>query len=254
MDIPLDATVEATDGHVGTVARLVTDPEHGQTTHLVLQEGHLLGKREITLPLSAIDRVEGETVHLKLDKHAIHSLPAIPVHAGADQTDITQIELLARVFDDPEGAARAMDSLKDWDRHNLIEIRTAAVLVKDENGETSVKASRGLDPAKGGLLGAFGGAVIGLLAGPPGMIAGALAGAGAGGLAGAWVDKSFSKDFLERFQQHLQPGTSALVMIVEHDSVQQLSEALSDLPGIVLQQTITDTVVEELLEAMPAEE
>ena len=43
-------------------------------------------------------------------------------------------------------------------------------------------------------------------------------------------------------------------MVVEHDSAQQSSEALTDLPGIVLQQTITDTVVEELLEAMPAEE
>jgi hypothetical protein len=71
--------VDATDGHVGIVSELVVDNDGEYVTHLVLQEGHLWAKKNITVPLSAIDRVEGGTVYLKLDKEAIKKLPSIPV-------------------------------------------------------------------------------------------------------------------------------------------------------------------------------
>ncbi len=71
--------VEATDGHVGIVGELVVDKEGEHVTHLVLQEGHLWGRKEVTLPLSAIDRVEGDSVYLNLDKKAVNSLPTVPL-------------------------------------------------------------------------------------------------------------------------------------------------------------------------------
>lgn len=71
--------VEATDGHVGHVSELLMDEGTGQLTHVVLEEGHLWGKKEVTLPASAVDRVEGDTMYLNLDKAAVHSLPAVPV-------------------------------------------------------------------------------------------------------------------------------------------------------------------------------
>ena len=79
--------VEATDGHVGEVGELLMDPESGHITHLVLLEGHFWAKKEVTLPLSSIERTEGDTVHLKLDKKAIAQLPAISVrrHYSADR-------------------------------------------------------------------------------------------------------------------------------------------------------------------------
>jgi hypothetical protein len=39
-------------------------------------EGHLWGKKEVTIPVSAIDRIEEDTVYLKLDKKAVESLPS----------------------------------------------------------------------------------------------------------------------------------------------------------------------------------
>ncbi len=71
--------VEATDGYVGKVGELMVDPASGQITHLVLQEGHLWRKKEISVPVSAIDRVFEETVYLNLDKQAVESLPSILV-------------------------------------------------------------------------------------------------------------------------------------------------------------------------------
>jgi sporulation protein YlmC with PRC-barrel domain len=73
------AKVEATDGHVGVVDEFLVDPANGHITHLVLQEGHLWGKKDVTIPVSQIDRTEEDMVYLKLDKDSIASLPAIPV-------------------------------------------------------------------------------------------------------------------------------------------------------------------------------
>jgi sporulation protein YlmC with PRC-barrel domain len=71
--------VEARDGRVGHVNELVLDPESGHISHLVMEEGHLWGKREVTVPVSAIDYLLEDTVYLKLDKSAIEQLPTVPV-------------------------------------------------------------------------------------------------------------------------------------------------------------------------------
>lgn len=62
--------------------------------------------------------------------------------------------------------------------------------------------------------------------------------------------------FLIGLQERLQPGASALVILVEHDWVHPLSEALAGDDarqegerGVILQQTLTDQMVEDLLRA-----
>ncbi len=73
------ARVEAADGHVGRVDEFLVNPANGHITHLVLREGHLWSPKEVTIPVSQIDRIEEDTVYLKLDKHSIGALPAIPI-------------------------------------------------------------------------------------------------------------------------------------------------------------------------------
>jgi sporulation protein YlmC with PRC-barrel domain len=71
--------VRATDGQVGQVDEFLVDPENDVITHLVLREGHLWGKRDVTIPVSEIDKIAEEAVFLKLDKDAIEKLPTVPV-------------------------------------------------------------------------------------------------------------------------------------------------------------------------------
>ena len=73
------ARVMATDGHVGQVDEFLVDPASEQITHLVLREGHLWGKVDVTIPIAEIGHIEENTVHLKLDKEAIRALPTVPV-------------------------------------------------------------------------------------------------------------------------------------------------------------------------------
>jgi uncharacterized membrane protein len=246
--------VAATDGPIGEVEELLVDASSEHITHLVLLESHFLGKKEITLPISAIDRLEDDTVYLKLDKEAIERLPSIPVKRFFGRPGSRQIELVARVFDGPDKAEKALETWEEWHRFHTVTVQNAAILVKDEDGETSFKDIKEWDVKKGGLAGAVTGGLVGLIGGPVGALVGALAGAGVGGAAAGLTDTGFSDKFLEDLQEHLQPGTSAFIVLVEHDSVRSMAEAMADVGGVVLQQTITDTLVEESMEGSGPQE
>jgi sporulation protein YlmC with PRC-barrel domain len=71
------AEVEATDGRVGTVDGFLVDSATSHITHLVLRAGHFWGHNDVTIPVSQIERVEENIVHLKLDKEAIKNLPTV---------------------------------------------------------------------------------------------------------------------------------------------------------------------------------
>ena len=71
--------VLATDGAIGHVQGLVVHPESGHVTHVLLQEGHLWGKKEVAIPIGAIASTR-DGIQLKLSKHEVQDLP--PVDAG----------------------------------------------------------------------------------------------------------------------------------------------------------------------------
>jgi len=71
--------IEASDGKVGKLDELVLDPKSGDLTHLLMREGHLWGKKDVAVPVSAYDFADGDTIYLKLDKKALEALPAVKV-------------------------------------------------------------------------------------------------------------------------------------------------------------------------------
>lgn len=73
------APVRATDGRVGKVDEFLVDPNSDAVSHLILREGHLWGEKDVTIPVSKIDKIDEDAVYLKLDKKAVAELPAIPV-------------------------------------------------------------------------------------------------------------------------------------------------------------------------------
>lgn len=76
------AHVEATDGVVGRVDEFLITPNNDLITHLVMREGHLWGRKDVTIPVGQIDHYKGNTVFLKLNKSEIEALPAIPIRRG----------------------------------------------------------------------------------------------------------------------------------------------------------------------------
>ena len=72
--------VISTDDHLlGEVDGFVVDADE-HITHFVLERGHLWGRKEVTIPIGAVARVESDVVHLALSKDEVGALPA--VHVG----------------------------------------------------------------------------------------------------------------------------------------------------------------------------
>jgi uncharacterized membrane protein len=231
------------------VDRLVFDPETGEASHFAMREGSKRRPAELTLPLTAVDRVAGGTVYLRLDQKAIGQLPTIPVsqqQAGAT-AGAPKIDLVAVAFDAPDDASRALQYIDQFRKKGTLKILNAAILVRDGEGDVNVKDMRDIDAKKGRLLGVVTGGLIGLVGGPVGVVVGALAGAGAGGLAGKKIDFGFADSFLEGLQEHLKPNSSALIVLVEHEYYQQLSDVIGEEEGVFFRQTLTDKLVEKLL-------
>ena len=71
--------VNATDGHVGQVDEFLVEPKNGHITHLILSEGHLWGKKELSIPVSKIDHIVKDNVYLNISKAEIESLPTYQI-------------------------------------------------------------------------------------------------------------------------------------------------------------------------------
>ncbi len=72
------AVISSDDHHLGHVEGFVIDG--GRVTHLVLERGHLWGKRDVTIPVDSVGTIETDTVTLSLTKDEVGKLPAVRVH------------------------------------------------------------------------------------------------------------------------------------------------------------------------------
>ncbi len=66
--------VYATDGEIGRVHGFLIDPDGNHATHVVLEHGHLWGRREIAIPMSAVKEVDAG-IRLNISKQEVEELP-----------------------------------------------------------------------------------------------------------------------------------------------------------------------------------
>lgn len=70
--------VIALDGEIGHVQGLViARPDH-QVTHVLLQEGHVFGRKEVAIPISAVTTVD-DGIRLNISKQQVKDLPAVDI-------------------------------------------------------------------------------------------------------------------------------------------------------------------------------
>jgi sporulation protein YlmC with PRC-barrel domain len=73
------SAVISVDGQsLGEVDGFVVDADE-HITHVVLERGHLWGRKEVTIPIGAVARVESDVVHVALSKDEVGALPAVRV-------------------------------------------------------------------------------------------------------------------------------------------------------------------------------
>src|SRR5215510_11618953 len=74
--------VQATDGAIGHVEGLVIDARNHHVTHVLLQEGHLWGRKEVAIPISAVTGAD-DGIRLNLTRDQVRDLPPVDIdHPG----------------------------------------------------------------------------------------------------------------------------------------------------------------------------
>jgi sporulation protein YlmC with PRC-barrel domain len=79
VDIRRGLTVCATDGEIGQVQGLVVEPGGHHVTHVLLQEGHTWGHKEVAVPIGAVTKIGTLLIHLSLTKHQVKHLPSVDI-------------------------------------------------------------------------------------------------------------------------------------------------------------------------------
>ncbi len=74
--------VHAADGEIGRVQGLVIDRRNHHVSHVLLQEGHLWGRKEVAIPIGVVKSVD-DGIRLSVTKQEIQDLPPIDLEHPA---------------------------------------------------------------------------------------------------------------------------------------------------------------------------
>lgn len=163
-------------------------------------------------------------------------------------------KMIVVVFDDEKSTYEGVTSLKQLHSEGSISLYGSGVIYKDENGEVQIK-----DAADSGLVGtAVGmatGGLMGLIAGPAGMVLGA----SMGGLTGVLFDLNkvgVDGQFLVDVSEALTPDTYAIVAEIDEMWMAPLDTRMTELNGLVfrrLRAEVEDDQLEREAEAFDKE-
>jgi uncharacterized membrane protein len=127
-------------------------------------------------------------------------------------------------------------SLIKMQQDYLIDLEDAVVAVKDPSGKVKLHQAINLTAA-GAARGGFWGALIGLLFLNP--LLGLAVGAGAGAVTGALSDLGINDNFMKDLAAAMQPGSSALFVLVRSMTPDKVLEELRGTGGTVLKTSLS---------------
>lgn len=139
-------------------------------------------------------------------------------------------------YDDEYKAEEVRLRLLKMQQEYLIDLEDAVVAVKKPNGKIKLNQAINLT-ALGAVQGTFWGALIGLLFMSP--LLGVAVGATSGAIAGALSDVGINDDFMKDVAAQLQPGGSALFVLVRSATPEKVAEQLAGTGGKVIKTSLS---------------
>ncbi|MEU8523518.1 DUF1269 domain-containing protein [Streptomyces sp. NBC_01216] len=157
-------------------------------------------------------------------------------------------ELIVVGYDARSTAHQAFKVVQELEGNHVLRLSGIAVVSVDEEGETHVDTpSRSEKVAVSATAGALWGLVFGMLILTPGI---GVVGAAIGGLIGKLSRMGVDRDFREKVQSLLRPGSSALVVMATEITEDRFAAALRPFGGTVLKTSLAEQSERELAEQL----
>jgi uncharacterized membrane protein len=156
-------------------------------------------------------------------------------------------DLIAIGYPDETTALAAMDEAERLSEELVIQPDALAAIVRNKQGKLRVTTNH--HPVGGGASwGMLWGTLFGMLFFVPFL--GMAVGAGLGALMGKVEKSGIDQEFQRQVRDMLQPGTSALFLVVEKVTPDKAVEALSKYGGTVLKSSLSKENERELQDAL----
>jgi uncharacterized membrane protein len=159
----------------------------------------------------------------------------------------TMADLIAIGYRDETTAFAAADEARRLAADLIIQPDAIAVISRDPDGSYHVTTSHH-PMTKGASWGLFWGFLFGLLFFIP--VFGMAVGAGLGALMGKFAKTSIDQQFQDQVRGMVQPGTSALFLMLEKVTPDKAVEAMSKYGGTVLKTSLSKDDEKELQDAL----
>jgi uncharacterized membrane protein len=135
------------------------------------------------------------------------------------------VDLYIAAYDDADAAQEDFDALKELVKDGLLYRDVAVLVSRDAEGKLTVKENAH-EVAKGGMVGALGGFVLGLIF-PAGVIAATVVGGAAGAGIGGLTSHQREHEIKKELEDVLPPDSSGIVAIFDEIWVEQVEKALA---------------------------
>ncbi|MGZ5904989.1 MAG: DUF1269 domain-containing protein [Reyranella sp.] len=164
-------------------------------------------------------------------------------------------DLIVVSFKGEDTADQVLNKLTGMQKEHLVDLEDAVVAVRDKNGKVRLKQAVNLVAASalsGAAWGSLMGVLVGLLFLNPlaGFATGLAVGAGTGALSGALADYGINDDFIKNMAQLLEPGSSALFVLVRRVVFDKVLPELKPYGGKVIKTSLTNEQERRLKKAL----
>jgi uncharacterized membrane protein len=163
----------------------------------------------------------------------------------------TMSDLIVIGYPDEMTAELAAGEARRLAQELVIEPDAVAVISRDDDGKFHVTTTHHAVGA-GAAWGAFWGMLFGAVFFIPLLPVSMLVGAGVGALSGKLVDSGIDENFQDQVAGLLQPGTSALFLIVGKMTTDKALDGLRPYGGTVLRSSLTKDAERELQAGLAA--
>jgi uncharacterized membrane protein len=162
-------------------------------------------------------------------------------------------DVISASFASEAGADLALSALQRAEQAELLDIESAAVIVKDANGEVTLSETEDQSGRQGLGRGLITGGLMGLLLPGKSFVSSALKQGVSGGFLARLRDTGFEDDDLRAMAEDLAPGTSMLVAIVQYQYSGDLSSFLQEHGAAIVKTRLSPegaAVLEEMGQAI----
>jgi uncharacterized membrane protein len=157
------------------------------------------------------------------------------------------MQLVVIGFDTATEARDVLKTLRDLERQGQIAFEDTAVVSRDPDGTTHVQNEVSGTTDTGAVVGGLIGTFVGALLFP---VVGLVLGAAAGAAIGASLDTGVSGKFIEDVKKQLEPGKSALFIVVREANIEAVLAALRPHRGKVIQTNLDSQLEAALRDAL----